>query len=74
MNLPAMAVHELVKHFGDGVAVDNISFSVVSGEICALLGGGNGAGKTTTLSLLLGLLESTTSKRYAWTYSYMRRC
>ncbi len=29
MNLPAIAVHEFVKHFGDGVAVDNISFSVV---------------------------------------------
>ncbi len=61
MNLPAIAVHDLVKHFGDVVAVDNISFSVASGEICALLGG-NGAGKTTTLSLLLGLLEPTTGE------------
>ena len=58
MDLPAIAVHQLVKRFGDVVAVDNISFSVASGEICALLGG-NGAGKTTTLALLLGLLEPT---------------
>ena len=48
-------VRHLSKCFGHLRAVDDISFSVVRGSTCALLGG-NGAGKTTTLSMLLGLL------------------
>ena len=51
----AIDVHHLSKQFGAIRAVDDLSFTVAHGSICALLGG-NGAGKTTTLSLLLGLL------------------
>ncbi|HCH57749.1 MAG TPA: ABC transporter ATP-binding protein, partial [Rhodospirillaceae bacterium] len=42
----AIKVEKLVKRFGEIVAVNELSFDVRRGEICALLGG-NGAGKTT---------------------------
>jgi sodium transport system ATP-binding protein len=48
-------VKNLGKDFGDFKAVDNISFSVNSGEIFGLLGP-NGAGKTTTLRMIAGLI------------------
>ena len=44
----------LTKHFGEVVAVDNLSLHVNRGEIYGLLGE-NGAGKTTTLECLEGL-------------------
>ncbi len=58
MTLPVIEVQAVTKHFGEVVAVDDISFTVAAGAVCALLGG-NGAGKTTTLSMLLGLLLPT---------------
>ncbi|HQC33989.1 MAG TPA: ATP-binding cassette domain-containing protein, partial [Methanoculleus sp.] len=48
---PAIDVRNLTKSFGSFVAVDNISFSIASGEVFGLLGP-NGAGKTTTISML----------------------
>lgn len=48
-------VSHLSKRYEGTTAIDDISFSVGAGEVCALLGG-NGAGKTTTLAILLGLL------------------
>ena len=51
-------VRDLVKRFGDFVAVDNVSFDVRRGEIFGLLGP-NGAGKTTTFRMLCGLLVPT---------------
>lgn len=51
----AIRVVDLVKRFGDVVAVDHVSFSVAAGSTTGLLGG-NGAGKTTTISMILGLL------------------
>ena len=50
----ALQVEELVKRYGDVVAVDHLSFSVERGEIFGLLGP-NGAGKTTTLEIVEGL-------------------
>ncbi len=50
----ALQVEELVKRYGDVVAVDHLSFSVARGEIFGLLGP-NGAGKTTTLEIIEGL-------------------
>ena len=50
----ALQVEELVKRYGDAVAVDHLSFSVLRGEIFGLLGP-NGAGKTTTLEIVEGL-------------------
>ena len=51
-------VKKLTKKFGKLVAVDNVSFSVKSGEIFAFLGP-NGAGKSTTIKVLTTLLHST---------------
>ena len=55
---PVIEVDNLVKRYGNTVAVGGISFDVGAGVTAALLGG-NGAGKTTTLSILLGLLLPT---------------
>jgi ABC-2 type transport system ATP-binding protein len=50
---PAILVEGLMKHYGSVNAVDNLNFSVQSGELFALLGP-NGAGKTTTVEILEG--------------------
>ncbi|KPJ63357.1 MAG: hypothetical protein AMS15_00690 [Planctomycetes bacterium DG_23] len=50
----AIVVSGLTKHYGEVVAVDEVSFKVPQGEIFALLGP-NGAGKTTTIRMLVGL-------------------
>jgi ABC-2 type transport system ATP-binding protein len=55
---PLIEADHLVKHFGDKIAVADISFSVQSGEIFGFLGP-NGAGKTTTIKMLVGLLKPT---------------
>ncbi|MBC7924987.1 MAG: ABC transporter ATP-binding protein [Bryobacteraceae bacterium] len=47
---------KLTKHFGSHQAVNDVSFSVGRGEICAVLGP-NGAGKSTLIRLLTGLLR-----------------
>ncbi|MBN1979884.1 MAG: ABC transporter ATP-binding protein [Chitinivibrionales bacterium] len=46
-------VDSVTKRFGAKVAVDNASFSVTKGHVCALLGP-NGAGKTTLLRMIMG--------------------
>ena len=54
----AIAVQNLVKKYGDFSAVNDISFSVMHGEVFGILGP-NGAGKTTTLEIIEGLLRPT---------------
>lgn len=61
MNEYAIEVDNLVKRFGDFVAVNNISFSVKKGEIFGFLGP-NGAGKTTTIRMLCGIMDPTSGK------------
>ena len=46
----------LVKTYGDFVAVNEVSLAIQDGEILGLLGP-NGAGKTTFISMITGLLE-----------------
>jgi ABC-2 type transport system ATP-binding protein len=48
----------LTKHYGEVVALSDVSFSLQRGTVTGFLGP-NGAGKTTTLRLLLGLAEPT---------------
>lgn len=52
----AITVNNLVKKFGDFTAVNDLSFSIESGEVFGLLGP-NGAGKTTTISMLSTMLK-----------------
>jgi ABC-2 type transport system ATP-binding protein len=54
----AIDVRQIVKRFGDFVAVNGISFSVEEGEIFGLLGP-NGAGKSTLIRMLTTLLPPT---------------
>ncbi len=51
--MSAIAVRDLVKHYGDVCAVDGVSFDVAEGEVYALLGE-NGAGKSTTVEIIEG--------------------
>jgi ABC-2 type transport system ATP-binding protein len=53
-----ISVKDLVKSYGDFVAVKGISFEVFEGEIFGLLGP-NGAGKSTTLEIIETLREKT---------------
>jgi ABC-2 type transport system ATP-binding protein len=54
-------VKNLTKKFKDFVAVDDINFNVVSGEIFAFLGP-NGAGKSTTIKMLTTLLQPSSGE------------
>ena len=49
---------DLVKKFGDFVAVDHVTLEVERGEIFGFLGP-NGAGKSTTIRILCGLITPT---------------
>lgn len=62
MNTP-IETHNLVKHYGDVTAVEQLSLCVARGEIYAFLGL-NGAGKTTTIRMLLGMIKPTAGAAY----------
>lgn len=51
-------VKNLVKRYGDHLAVDDLSFSVEKGQIYGFLGP-NGAGKSTTMNIITGYIAST---------------
>ncbi|MDE7300152.1 MAG: ABC transporter ATP-binding protein [Lachnospiraceae bacterium] len=51
-------VKDLVKKYGDHIAVDHLSFTVEKGQILGFLGP-NGAGKSTTMNMLTGYISST---------------
>ncbi len=55
---PAVEAIDLVKKFGDNIAVDGVSFVVPQGTVLGLLGP-NGAGKTTTTRMLTTLSVPT---------------
>ena len=61
MNEIAVSVRNLSKHFGQVIAVDDISFEVEKSEIFGFLGP-NGAGKTTTINILCTLLTPTSGE------------
>lgn len=51
-------VKNLVKRYGNYLAVNDLSFTVQKGEIVGLLGP-NGAGKSTTMNVMTGYLSAT---------------
>ncbi len=59
--MQVIEVQELVRRFGDFVAVDGVSFAVEEGEIFGFLGP-NGAGKSTTINMLCTLLRPTSGQ------------
>lgn len=50
-----ISMHNLVKRYGDLIALDHFNLEVMQGEIFGLLGP-NGSGKTTAINCLLSLL------------------
>lgn len=57
----AIEVEKLTKRYGDLLAVNDISFTVKTGEVFALLGP-NGAGKTTTVEIIDTIRTPTSGK------------
>lgn len=51
-------VNNLVKRYGNHLAVDHLSFTVEKGQILGFLGP-NGAGKSTTMNMLTGYISAT---------------
>ncbi len=51
-------VKNLVKKYGNHIAVDDLSFTVEKGQIYGFLGP-NGAGKSTTMNMITGYLAAT---------------
>jgi ABC-2 type transport system ATP-binding protein len=64
----AVEIINLVKKFGNFVAVDNISLMIYSGEIFCLLGP-NGSGKTTTLLTIATVYKPTSGDVRVYGYS-----
>jgi len=58
MSAPAIATHDLTKHFGSVAALEGMDLEVHQGETFGFLGP-NGAGKSTTVRLLLNLIRPT---------------
>ncbi|MBI4684045.1 MAG: ABC transporter ATP-binding protein [Nitrospirae bacterium] len=61
--MPIIKVENLVKKFGNIIAVNDISFDVEEGTIFGFLGP-NGAGKTTTINILCTLLSPTSGRAF----------
>ena len=56
---PAIDVRAITKHYGQHVAVEDLSFEVRRGEIFSMLGP-NGAGKTSTIRMILDIIKPDT--------------
>ncbi len=51
-------IKNLVKKYGNHIALDHVSFSIEKGKIYGLLGA-NGAGKSTTMNIITGYIGAT---------------
>ena len=54
-------VKQLVKKYGDHLAVDHLDFQMEAGKIYGFLGP-NGAGKSTTMNIMTGYLGATSGE------------
>ena len=70
-NHSSVVIEDLVKRFGDFVAVNHISLETRRGEIFGFLGP-NGAGKSTTIRMLCGLLRPTSGRAIVAGYDVAR--
>ncbi len=67
----AIIVSRLSKIYGKRTVVDNLSFSVKSGQTLGLLGP-NGAGKSTTMRILMGLSRPSSGEAAILGYSLQK--
>lgn len=58
MYITLIQVENLVKKYGNHVAVNNLSFTIEKGKIYGFLGP-NGAGKSTTMNMITGYMGAT---------------
>lgn len=58
-----ITLKNLTKRFGDTVAVDDLSITLASGQLIALLGP-SGCGKTTTLNMISGIVPVSSGSVY----------
>ncbi len=58
---PILEISNVRKHFGEIVAVDNLTIELFPGELFGFIGP-NGAGKTTTIKMITGLLRPDEGK------------
>ena len=56
-----IVIENLVKNYGNNLALDNINVTIGSGETVGFLGP-NGAGKSTTMNILTGYLSATSGR------------
>ncbi|MFN3825980.1 MAG: ABC transporter ATP-binding protein [Pseudorhodobacter sp.] len=56
-----VVLQEVAKHYGNTVAVANMTLRVADGELVALLGP-SGCGKTTTLRMIGGFVDTTSGR------------
>ena len=62
-NQPLLSIDDVVKKFGEVMALDHCSFDIEPGSITGLIGP-NGAGKTTLFNLITGVLHPDSGHIY----------
>ena len=70
--LPALQMEGIHKYFGATVALENVDFTVVPGEVHALVGE-NGAGKSTLMKILSGACQADKGQMFLSGESYKPR-
>src|SRR4051794_9581932 len=67
-----LEIRHLTKKFGPFTAVDDVSFTVGTGEVLGFLGP-NGAGKSTTMKMITGFLAPTAGTAVISGYDIIRQ-